>query len=278
MIALIIGVRQGRYQMKPTNMKLKQYQVDAFATRVFEGNPAAVCPLTEWLDDDLMQAIAAENNLAETAFFVPHEKAFRLRWFTPVQEVDLCGHATLAAAHVIFDTLGYDNDRIAFSTRSGELFVEKKNNRLEMDFPAIKITRREITERIIAALGQAPVELWSGDDYLAVFDHETTIRNLKPNQLLLSELDLRGVIVTAPGSQFDFVSRFFAPKYGIPEDPVTGSAHCALAPYWAQRLNKASLSARQLSKRGGNVACAIKDDRVLLAGTAITFMAAEIII
>ena len=259
-------------------MKLKQYQVDAFATRAFEGNPAAVCPLTEWLDDALMQAIAAENNLSETAFFVPNEKGFHLRWFTPAHEVDLCGHATLATAHVIFDMLDYDKERITFSTRSGNLFVTKKQNCLEMDFPALNIARREISEQFIAALGQAPVELWAGDDYLAVFKTESDIRNLNPNQALLSEFDLRGVIVTAPGAQFDFVSRFFAPKYGIPEDPVTGSAHCALAPYWAQRLNKTSLSARQISKRGGNVSCEVKHERVFLSGTAITFMTAEITI
>lgn len=257
-------------------MKLKQYQVDAFATRVFEGNPAAICPLTEWLDAELMQAIAAENNLAETAFFVPNENGFDLRWFTPAHEVDLCGHATLAAAHVIFDILGYDKQRIVFSTRSGDLFVTKKNNRLEMDFPALKITRREISAQFIIALGQAPLELWAGDDYLAVFKTENDIRHLKPNQMLLNELDLRGMIVTAVGEQFDFVSRFFAPKYGIPEDPVTGSAHCALAPYWAQRLNKTVLNARQISKRGGNVDCEVKGDRVFLSGNAITFMAAEI--
>lgn len=257
-------------------MKLKQYQVDAFATRIFEGNPAAVCPLIEWLDDELMQAIAEENNLAETAFFVPNKNGFHLRWFTPAHEVDLCGHATLASAHVIFTILGYNNERITFSTRSGDLFVARKNNQLEMDFPALKVVRREISEQFIAALGQTPIELWAGDDYLAVFKTESDIRNLKPNMALLSELDLRGVIVTAPGEQFDFVSRFFAPKYGIPEDPVTGSAHCALAPYWAQRLHKTALNARQISKRGGNVGCEVKGDRVFLSGTAIIFMTAEI--
>ena len=259
-------------------MKLKQYQVDAFATRTFEGNPAAVCPLDEWLDDELMQAIAEENNLAETAFFVTFEKGFQLRWFTPVREVELCGHATLATAHVIFDILGYDKDCITFSTRSGDLFVSKKRNQLEMDFPALKMARHEIKEQFVAALGQTPVELWAGDDYLAVFKTEEDIRNLKPNIALLSELDLRGVIVTAAGEQFDFVSRFFAPKYGLPEDPVTGSAHCALAPYWAQRLHKSVLIARQISKRGGNVGCEVNGDRVFLSGTAITFMTAEITI
>ena len=258
------------------NMKLKQFQVDAFAARAFEGNPAAVCPLTAWLDTDLMQAIAAENNLSETAFFVPTEHGFALRWFTPTNEVDLCGHATLATAHVIFDLLGYDKDRITFSTRSGNLFVTKQADRLEMDFPALKIVQREISEQFSAALGQTPVALWAGDDYLAVFKTERDVRNLKPNMALLRELDLRGVIVTAPGDEFDFVSRFFAPKYSIPEDPVTGSAHCALTPYWAEQLGKNNLRARQISKRGGNVNCRLEGNRVCLSGSAVLFSKAEI--
>lgn len=257
-------------------MKLAQYQVDAFATRAFEGNPAAVCPLEKWLDDALMQAIAEENNLSETAFFVPDGDGFKLRWFTPKDEVDLCGHATLASAHVIFNVLGYDRERIRFSTRSGDLFVAQKNHLLEMDFPATPLQRREIDAKLAAAFGQTPIELWSGTDYLALFDSETAIRNLDPDHLLLKQLDLRGVIVTAPGEDYDFVSRFFAPKYGIPEDPVTGSAHCALAPYWAERLNKKVLQARQISKRGGDVGCEVLGERVLLRGNAVTFMEAEI--
>ncbi len=259
-------------------MKLNQYQVDAFASRVFEGNPAAICPLDSWLDDELMQAIAAENNLSETAFFVTEGNGVRLRWFTPRHEVDLCGHATLAAAHVIFEILGYEKDTIRFATRSGELRVTQAGGELVMDFPALALTRREIDASFIAALGQTPLELWSGDDYMAVFADEATIRNLSPNQTLLGELDLRGVIITAPGDRCDFVSRFFAPKHGIPEDPVTGSAHCALAPYWAQRLDKNPLHARQISQRGGNVHCEVQGDSVFLRGTAVTFMTAEIFI
>ena len=259
-----------------SDMKIKQYQVDAFATRVFKGNPAAVCPLESWPDDGLLQAIAEENNLSETAFFVPTEKGYGLRWFTPVKEVDLCGHATLAAAHVIFEMLGYSKQVIVFETRSGELFVEKRGDQLEMNFPACPPTLCELPEILVKGLGQRPIEVWSADDYLAIFDSEATIRAMTPNHALLGQLDLRGVIVTAPGTDVDFVSRFFAPKFGIPEDPVTGSAHCELAPYWANKLGKNTLSAKQVSKRGGNITCEVKADRVLLSGGAVTFMEAEI--
>lgn len=257
-------------------MKIKQYQVDAFASRTFEGNPAAVCPLEHWLDDGLLQAIAEENNLSETAFFVLSEKGFKLRWFTPVKEVDLCGHATLATAYVIFEILGYPKHVITFESRSGELMVEKKGRLLEMNFPACPPSPCGIPENLIQALGHQPIEVFMADDYMAVFGHEEIIRSISPNQTLLSQLDLRGVIITAPGIEIDFVSRFFAPKYGIPEDPVTGSAHCILAPYWAKKLGKNILTAKQLSKRGGNITCEVKADRVLLSGCAVTFMEAEI--
>jgi PhzF family phenazine biosynthesis protein len=257
-------------------MKIKLYQVDAFATRAFEGNPAAVCPLEKWLDDDLLQAIAEENNLSETAFFVPSAKGFHLRWFTPLKEVDLCGHATLATAHIIFESLGFTESVITFETRSGDLFVQKQAGLLQMDFPANKLTLCEISDTLVQGLGVRPVEVLADDDYLAVFDSEATVRAITPNQALLSQLDLRGVIVTAPGADVDFVSRFFAPKIGIPEDPVTGAAHCKLAPYWAGKLGKNTLSARQISKRGGNLICEVKTDRVILSGNAVTFMAAEI--
>jgi PhzF family phenazine biosynthesis protein len=257
-------------------MKIKQYQVDAFATRAFEGNPAAVCPLDSWLDDNVLQAIAEENNLSETAFFVPSEKIFKLRWFTPVKEVDLCGHATLAAAHVIFEISGYAGQVITFETRSGELFVEKNGKLLQMNFPAYPPTPREIPTILIEGLGRRPVDVLAAEDYMAVFDSEATVRVITPNQALLGRLDLRGVIITAPGADVDFVSRFFAPKFGIPEDPVTGSAHCELAPYWADKLGKNILSAKQVSKRGGNIICEMKADRVLLSGYAVTFMEAEI--
>lgn len=257
-------------------MKIKQYQVDAFATRAFEGNPAAVCPLESWLDDGLLQAIAEENNLSETAFFVPSEKGFNLRWFTPVREVDLCGHATLAAAHVLFETFGYAGQAIAFETRSGELFVQRKGARLEMNFPACPPTPCELSEILAQGIGLRPLEVLAADDYLAVFDSEAIVRAIKPDMALLGQLDLRGVIVTAPGSDVDFVSRFFAPKLGVHEDPVTGSAHCALAPYWAKRLGKNVLTARQVSRRGGNIGCELKTDRVILSGSAVTVMTSDI--
>ena len=257
-------------------MKIKQFQVDAFANHVFEGNPAAVCPLESWLDDGQLQAIAEENNLSETAFFVPSDKGYMLRWFTPVKEVDLCGHATLAAAHVIYEKLGYARDVITFETRSGDLFVKRKGQLLEMDFPASMPTPCTFPDLLVEGLGRRPLEVWAADDYLAVFDSEATIRAIVPNQTLLSQLDLRCVIITAPGTDVDFVSRVFGPKFGIPEDPVTGSAHCALAPYWAEKLGKHRLSARQVSKRGGNVLCEVKADRVFLTGHAVTFMEADI--
>jgi len=257
-------------------MKIRQYQIDAFAARVFEGNPAAVCPLRRWLDDALLQAIAAENNLSETAFFVPSGAGYALRWFTPASEVDLCGHATLAAAHVLFTHLGHPGPAVSFDTRSGMLTVTRRGGLLEMDFPARPPVPSAGAETLATALGRQPLEVLRADDYLAVFDSEATVRALTPDFPLLATLDLRGVIVTAPGVSDDFVSRFFAPRLGIPEDPVTGSAHCTLAPYWAGRLGKRRLSARQVSKRGGSVACELRDDRVLLSGAAVTFMEAEI--
>lgn len=257
-------------------MKLKQYQVDAFAASVFEGNPAAVCPLESWLEDELLQAIAEENNLSETAFFVPSEEGFELRWFTPVSEVDLCGHATLATAHIIFEVLGFTQPSITFETRSGDLFVKKRGQQLEMDFPACPPAPCKMPEGLVQGLGHQPVEVLAADDYLAVFDSEATIRAITPDHALLRQLDLRGVIVTAPGTDVDFVSRFFAPKFGINEDPVTGSAHCELAPYWTKRLGKNLLQARQVSKRGGNITCELKGDRVALLGSAVTFMEADI--
>jgi len=257
-------------------MKIKQYQVDAFATRAFEGNPAAVCPLESWLDDGLLQAIAEENNLSETAFFVPSEIGFDLRWFTPVKEVDLCGHATLATAHVLFEHLGHAGPVIAFETRSGVLTVRRKGDLLEMNFPACWPKPCEAPEILVKGLGQPPLEVLAADDYLAVYDSEAIIHAITPDFALLAQLDLRGVIVTAPGTDADFVSRFFAPRLGVPEDPVTGSAHCTLAPYWAGRLGKQRLSARQISKRGGGLSCELKGDRVLLSGAAVTVMQTEI--
>lgn len=258
-------------------MKLKQYQVDAFSDKVFGGNPAAVVPMSSWPDDSILQAIAEENNLSETAFFVPSENGFKLRWFTPIKEVDLCGHATLATSHVIFEILGYAKQVITFETRSGELYVEKKGDWLAMNFPARAPKPCAISDILVKGLGQRPIEVLAADDYMAVFDSEATVRAITPDQSLLCQLDLRGVIITAPGIDVDFVSRFFAPKFGIPEDPVTGSAHCELAPYWANKLGKNMLSAKQISKRGGTINCELKCDRVVISGRAVTFMEAEIV-
>lgn len=257
-------------------MRISLYQVDAFAARAFEGNPAAVCPLESWLDDDLLQAIAEENNLSETAFFVPSDNGFRLRWFTPLTEVDLCGHATLASAHVLFEHLGHAGQAITFETRSGALTVKRKGGLLEMDLPACPPTPGASVDTLARALGRQPIEVLSADDYVAVFDSEATVRAITPDLALLGQLDSRGVIITAPGTEVDFVSRFFAPKFGIPEDPVTGSAHCELAPYWADRLGRNILTARQVSRRGGSITCEMRGDRVLLSGSAITFMEGEV--
>ena len=223
-----------------------------------------------------MQAIAAENNLSETAFFVPTEKGFHLRWFSPVREVDLCGHATLATAHVLFEHLGYDKAAVTFATRSGELVVARRDGRLAMDFPSRQPGPCFAPDALVEGLGQQPVEVLAADDYLVLLEDEAKVRGLAPDLARLSELDLRGVCVTAPGAEVDFVSRFFAPKYGIPEDPVTGSAHCALTPYWAERLGKEELEARQVSARGGAIHCRLNGERVVLSGNAVTFMVGEI--
>tara|TARA_R110002110_G_scaffold133783_1_gene316462 strand:+ start:71587 stop:72369 length:783 start_codon:yes stop_codon:yes gene_type:complete len=257
-------------------MKLQQYQVDAFASHVFEGNPAAVCPLESWLDDTLLQAIAMENNLSETAYFVPVDKGFELRWFTPAAEVDLCGHATLAAAHVLYTELGHSADAISFATRSGELSVSREGDWYVLDFPAIVPRPCAAPAGLVEALGRQPMEVLAADDLLAVFASEAEVRALEPDQALLARLECRGVIATAPGEQHDFVSRFFAPRVGVPEDPVTGSAHCKLAPYWAQRLGKNRMNARQVSRRGGELRLALRGDRVQMAGRAVLFLVAEI--
>lgn len=257
-------------------LQLKQYQVDAFADRPFTGNPAAVVPLDDWLPDPLLQAIAEENNLSETAFFVPSAHGFRLRWFTPVTEVALCGHATLASAHVLFTHRGFDGSVITFETLSGDLRVRQRDNQLAMDFPARHPHAVKAPAPLVAALGREPEAVLAADDYVAVFRDESEILALTPDQARLRDLELRGVVVTAPGRNVDFVSRFFAPKVGVPEDPVTGSAHCALAPYWAAKLGKKELHARQLSRRGGDVHCEVRGEQVILAGSAVTIMETEI--
>lgn len=255
---------------------LRMYQVDAFADRVFGGNPAAVCPLDEWLPDALLQSIAAENNLAETAFFVNEGAVYRLRWFTPVAEVDLCGHATLASADVLFRLLGYQGDVVRFATRSGLLEVERHEGVYAMDFPATVPVACAPPPALVDGLGVQPLHTLQAFDYVAVLEHEDQVRALVPDVARLAALDLRGVIVTARGTDADFVSRFFAPKLGVNEDPVTGSAHCELAPYWAQQLGKTSMRARQLSARGGTVLCDLRGDRVTLRGRAAHYMTAEI--
>lgn len=261
-------------------MKIIQYQVDAFTQHVFGGNPAAVCALERWLDDSLLQAIAAENNLSETAFFVPAdaEGVFELRWFTPLKEIDLCGHATLATAHIIFGVFDNPPSVITFQTRSGNLVVTRHEDELKMDFPARPPIHCSAPEQLIRALQRVPVEVLAADDYIAVFDDEPTVRELSPDPTLLAALDLRGVVITARGTDVDFVSRFFAPKFGINEDPVTGSAHCELAPYWARQLGRNRLSARQVSRRGGELTCEVNNDRVTIYGQAVTFMKAEIFV
>jgi len=252
------------------------YQIDAFTDEVFAGNPAAVAPLKEWLSDEAMQAIAMENNLSETAFFVPEGEGFRLRWFTPAAEVELCGHATLASAHLLFSELGYDKEAIAFETRSGRLTVERRSEGYAMDFPATAAQSHEPVPDLAEALGGAPQALLVGSYAMAVFETADEVAGLAPNFEAISKLDWWGVIATAPGDDYDFVSRFFAPAKSVPEDPVTGSAHCMAAPYWAERLGRNDLKARQISKRGGEVGCLVKGDRVELTGKAVLFLKGEI--
>ncbi|MDR3735862.1 MAG: PhzF family phenazine biosynthesis protein [Acidobacteriaceae bacterium] len=257
-------------------MKLKMHQVDAFANRVFAGNPAAIVPLESWLPDATLQAIAEENNLAETAFFVPQGDGFHLRWFTPATEVDLCGHATLASAYVLYDLLGYTAPQIRFHTRSGILIVERDGSELRMTFPATLPLPCATPPELITALGRVPKFMLSAYDYVAVFETEEEIRSLTLNFNAMMRLDLRGLIATAPGRDCDFVSRFFAPKLRINEDPVTGSAHCELAPYWAGRLGRNRLTAQQLSARGGSLICELEGAHVVIIGSSVLYMTAEI--
>ncbi len=255
-------------------MRIPLYQVDAFASDVFSGNPAAVCLLDAWLDDSTLQAIAAENNLSETAFLVEAGERFELRWFTPSTEVALCGHATLASAHVLFSCRGWPAESVRFTTRwSGELTVVRRGKRLEMDFPARPVHARETPAELAEALGAAPAKvLGSAEDLLVVLDSEQAVAAVQPDLHALQRIECRGVIVTARGTECDFVSRFFAPRFGIPEDPVTGSAHCVLVPYWSDVLGKNALHARQISKRGGELFCVNAGDRVKIAGQAALYL------
>jgi PhzF family phenazine biosynthesis protein len=255
-------------------MRLPLFQVDAFTSRVFGGNPAAVVPLDRWLPDATLQALALENNLSETAFFVREAAGHHLRWFTPTQEVDLCGHATLASAHVLFELLEPGLTRVEFATRSGTLTVTREEGGLlAMDFPARPPTRCAPPAGLAEALGARPRETLQGSrDLLAVFDTEAEVRALAPDMARLSALEVFAVVPTARGQDCDFVSRFFGPRVGVPEDPVTGSSHCSLVPYWAQVLGKRSLFARQVSARGGELHCEAQGERVRIAGHAALYL------
>jgi PhzF family phenazine biosynthesis protein len=253
------------------------YQVDAFTGKLFGGNPAGVCPLVEWIEDDLMQRIAAENNLSETAFFVDRGEWFEITWFTPTTEVDLCGHATLASAHIIFNHLNYPYDVIMFDTKHhGPLYARRNNELISLDFPASKPEKIPVPDQLILALGCIPAELYATRDYMAVFETQEEILAIKPNFELFKKLNKLGVCVTAPGEEVDFVSRFFAPSVGVDEDPVTGSVHTTLIPFWADRLGKTTLHALQLSRRGGELFCELNGDRVLIAGRSVTYLEGEI--
>ncbi len=255
-------------------MKIPIYQVDAFTSEVFSGNPAAVCILDAWIDDNRMQAIAAENNLSETAFLVPAEDGFELRWFTPVTEVALCGHATLASAFVQFVCRGWGADAIRFQTRkSGDLIVRRQGDLLEMDFPARPAYARTPPDGLHRALGVTPQKVFgSAEDLMVVLDDERAVQETAPVFHELERVDCRGLVVTAPGDRSDFVSRFFGPRVGVPEDPVTGSAHCVLIPYWASVLGKKDLHAFQVSKRGGELFCRDDGDRVRISGKAALYL------
>lgn len=261
-------------------MNIPIYQADAFTNKLFGGNPAAICPLEEWLPDETMQQIAVENNLAETAFFVKTGDEYLLRWFTPEYEIDLCGHATLASAHILFTELGFTADTINFQTvKAGVLKVTRNGDKYTLDFPSRPAIVADAPEGLVSALGDIkPLAVLRGRDYMLVYGNEDDVVAMKPDFSVLAKIDAVGIIVTAPGKTVDFVSRFFAPAAGIPEDPVTGSAHCNLIPYWAERLNKTQLQAYQLSARKGELWCELKGDRVLMSGQAVTYLKGEIYI
>lgn len=262
-------------------MSFPVFHVDAFTATPFAGNPAAVCPLANWLDDDLLLAVSAENNLSETAYFVPRSDSYELRWFTPLCEVKLCGHATLASAFVLMQILAPGRDSVRFETRlSGTLSVRRSGRLLEMDFPALPPwAHRDPPAALMDGLGVDPAAVVQiEDNYFAVYESEEEVKRINPDFRLLEKLHPFGVAITAPGTDCDFVSRYFAPSYGIPEDPVTGSTHCSLAPYWAERLGKTSLHARQVSERVGELWCEVKGDRVILKGNAVLTLQGELLI
>ncbi|NQU47279.1 MAG: PhzF family phenazine biosynthesis protein [Planctomycetes bacterium] len=280
--------------MTLTKLKFPYYQVDAFASKVFSGNPAGVCLLDHWLPDALLQSIAAENYLPETAFLVLGDEGYMLRWFTPVIEVDLCGHATLASAHVIFAELGHASNQVDFTTKSGLLSVSRmastgvetsvdgsmRLNQLRMSLPARKPVKIDPPALLREALGAEPLEVYSSVDLLVVLNSQADVESLLPDLRALLDYDELTIVVTAPGQDCDFVSRVFAPKIGVPEDPVTGSAHCSLIPYWAERLGKSEMVAKQLSRRGGELECTLKTggDWVTVGGCAVTYLAGELTI
>ncbi len=258
-------------------MNLTIYQVDAFTKEVFKGNPAAICPLEEWLDAELMQRVALENNLSETAFFVKKDDVYEIRWFTPTFEIDLCGHATLASAFVIFEILKLEESIINFhSDKSGKLSVEKNGDILTLDFPSRPVSIAEAPKGLIEAIGKLPKEILKARDYFLVYENEQEVLDISPNFSKLLEIDAHGFIVTAKGETSDFVSRFFAPEVGVFEDPVTGSSHCNLIPYWAGKLGKNELFGRQISQRGGELFCELKGDRVKIGGNAVLYLKGEI--
>ena len=262
-------------------MVLEIYQIDAFTNKVFGGNPAAVCPLSEWLPDPVLLSIAKENNLAETAFFVKRPNGnYHLRWFTPRIEMDLCGHATLASASVLFHDLNHSKDTIFFETLSGILKVKKEEKFLEMDFPSRPAVKTKLPSVIENSLNIQPTEVYKDRDYLLVYDNEQDIIDLAPNPHILNKINLDpgGIIVTARGKSVDFVSRFFTPQAPIFEDPVTGSAHCTLTPFWADRLQKQELHALQVSERGGELFCRLENDRVFIKGKTVKYLSGQITI
>lgn len=261
-------------------MQLQIFQVDAFTDKIFGGNPAAVCPLQDWLPDDVMQRIAMENSVPETAFFIPSGDGFEIRWFTPEIEMDLCGHATLAAAHVITRHLNPKLSTLNFNSQSGILTVVVENELLTLDFPSRRPELCNVPQLILDAIQEEPVETLKSRDYVLVFESEEIIRNMKPNQEILNQINIDpgGIVVTAKGDEVDFVSRFFTPQASIFEDPVTGSAHCSLIPYWSQRLGKKSMFALQLSTRVGELHCKDLGERVLISGRAVTYLEGSIAI
>ena len=257
---------------------MKQYIVDAFTDKVFHGNQAAICIMENWLSDEMMMNITRENNFSETAFAVKEDDKYHLRWFTPGGEVDLCGHATLACAYVLFRFYIQETESVVFSTLSGDLIVSKSGDLLEMEFPVYKFERVPITDAMTDAIGATPSEAYIGRDLLCIFDDENTVKNLTPNMEKAMKLDGLLLHVSAPGKTTDSVSRSFAPKLKITEDPVCGSGHCHIAPYWSKRLGKDNIVAYQASQRGGTLYCRVSGDRILIAGRATLFSECELYI